>query len=86
MKIYIEPNDRGGWSLRWEGDDVAMGNYATPQDAKRIADHNFADVEIVVPPAKPVGIPAMPALSPAARIAEISATAPSNLASRIQTS
>ena len=57
-KIFIEPNDRGGWSLRWEGDDQQLGNYATPADAERIARLNFADLEITTTASHPQPIPA----------------------------
>jgi hypothetical protein len=46
-EIVIEPNDRGGWSMRWDPSAKQFGNYATAADAERIARINFGLVRIV---------------------------------------
>jgi hypothetical protein len=73
-KLLVEPNERGGWGLRFAGEPVEsrIGNYPTPQDAERVARANCTHVEIVMPKAVEVGIQAMPTKSPAARLAELS--------------
>jgi hypothetical protein len=45
--VFVEPNDRGGWSLRWDETSKQFGNYATPQDAADVARLNFGKVEVV---------------------------------------
>lgn len=35
--VTIEPNARGGYSIRIAGAERAIGNYATRADAERIA-------------------------------------------------
>jgi hypothetical protein len=47
--MYLEPNDRGGLSLRWDGDAEQIGNFASIADALRTARLNFADVIVVGP-------------------------------------
>lgn len=73
MKIFIQPCGNR-WGIRQEGEAEAVGNYISPAEAARIARHNFAeDVEIVMPPAQPAGVPVLPTRSPAARLGEICA-------------
>ena len=45
--LFVEPNDRGGISLRWGGDTEQIGNFATVADAIRVAEFNFA-TEVIV--------------------------------------
>lgn len=45
--LHIQPNLRGGLSLRWDGDDEEYGNYATVADASRAAEFQFADLVLV---------------------------------------
>jgi hypothetical protein len=73
MKYFVEPNNRGGWSIRQENEspEDAVGNYPTPADAARIARHNFGDVEIVEPKPMASGIPALPRQSAEQRLAEL---------------
>lgn len=58
-ELLVEPNARGGWSLRFAGEplDRQVGNYPTPQDAAHIARLNVTRVRIV-------DTPALPALTP----------------------
>lgn len=72
-KILVEPNDRGGWGLRFDGDpaEQRFGNYPTPEDAARIARTNCTNVEVVEPKQLPVGERALPGRSVAARLGEL---------------
>ena len=47
--LLVEPNSRGGWSLRFEGEPLLkqIGNYATPGAAERIARMNCTHVRVV---------------------------------------
>lgn len=49
--LHVEPNARGGWSLRFDGDapEHAIGNYPTAEDAARIARANVTNVQIHQP-------------------------------------
>lgn len=49
--ILVEPNARGGWSLRFEGEplEAQMGNHPTATDAERIARLNCTHVRVLHP-------------------------------------
>jgi hypothetical protein len=68
--LLVEPNERGGWSLRFKDEPVEarIGNYPTAQDALRVARCNCCHVQIVAPELVPVGERALPGKSPAARL------------------
>lgn len=47
--LLVEPNALGGWGLRFEGEPVSarVGNYATAEDAARIARDNCTHVRVL---------------------------------------
>lgn len=57
--LYIEPNERGGWSLRFDGDTVEqrIGHYATAEEAVRVAKASCTNVHIIEPKRLPVSDP-----------------------------
>lgn len=48
-ELLVEPNDDGGWSLRFVGEpeSARVGNYATPADAERMARRNCTRVRVL---------------------------------------
>jgi hypothetical protein len=48
--IVVEPNNRGGWSVRVEDDSQQLGNYGTAADALRIARLSFSHVRLGLEP------------------------------------
>jgi len=48
-ELLVEPNDRGGWSLRFgdEPEAARIGNYPTPAAAERVARANVSRVRVV---------------------------------------
>jgi hypothetical protein len=71
--LLVEPNARGGWSLRFQGDplDSQLGNYATPEDAARVARSNCQHVRVVMPEKQQVTAISGLAKSPEARMANL---------------
>ena len=47
LALLVEPNDRGGYQLRFAGHKKGFGNYATEADALRIAELNFDKVRLI---------------------------------------
>jgi hypothetical protein len=67
-KIWVVPNERGGWSLRNEGETELLGNYPTSAAASKIAHYNSDDVEVVEPKSERISSPIYAAMANSARV------------------